>query len=490
MTTDHAAPAPEMPATFRAQLDAALARPCMLEPSAVERVSAGAGFVPRGDLGAEPAKPPPPFERRGNVAVVSISGALAQRAWSCWIMAGDGYDAIETRVRAAIDDADVRAVVLRIDSPGGEVAGNFECARAIRAMASAAAKPVVAYVDEMACSAAFALACAADAIVTPDTGLLGSVGVITVLADRTKQNELAGLSPRVVRSGKFKAVPHSAEPLTDDVVAHVQARVDALAVVFADHVAASRPAFADAAAVLALEGAVFVGRDAVKRGLADKAGSFADALALAGRLPRKSKMSAAASAAQTTTQQGASNMDTVIQALGLKAGAGEAEILSKVNDLVRGNTELLRAHNAQNVAAALGAVEGMRATGERLKAVEAENAQLKQQLEGKDRDALIAQGKKDGKLTPALVTLYADESPEKLRAFLAAAPHGGGHGRRALQRERRRADRPEGAHVRPAQPGRAQVAQGQRPGPVRNDARGLARERPPQQGRALAAPRA
>jgi hypothetical protein len=58
----------------------------------------------------------------------------------------------------------------------------------------------------------------------------------------------------------------------------------------------------------------------------------------------------------------------------------------------------------------------------RLEAIEGENAQLKDQLEGKERDALLAEGKKAGKITPALATLYAKESPEKLRAFLAAAP--------------------------------------------------------------------
>lgn len=271
-----------MPASFRAGLDAALARPVLLDPAALAPLSASAAglrpnAVARGST--DPADGPDVYTLDGDVAIVGIDGPLSQRAWSCWMFEGDGYDAIVQRAQTALDDPEARALVLRIDSPGGEVAGCFDAVRAIRAMATAAGKPVVAYADEMACSAAYALACAAEKIIVPDTGMVGSVGVILSLTSRAGQLAAQGVSVNLITSGAAKADGHPALALADDARARMQADIDHLARVFAAEVAKARPL--DAAQVLALEARTLLGAEAVAAGLADTIGTLSTALTTA-----------------------------------------------------------------------------------------------------------------------------------------------------------------------------------------------------------------
>jgi hypothetical protein len=108
-----------MPASFRAALDAALSRPLLLDPRALAPVRGAAGFRPRASRDGAEGAAPEPFERDGDVAVVSITGPLSQRAWSCWMFEGDGYDAIVQRVaRLASDGGLCRGIQITNGSVG------------------------------------------------------------------------------------------------------------------------------------------------------------------------------------------------------------------------------------------------------------------------------------------------------------------------------------------------------------------------------------
>lgn len=209
-----------------------------------------------------------------GVAVMSVLGPLEQRGGWWW----DGYDTIQGRLEAALAREDVRSVVVRIDSPGGDVAGLFEAVKAMRAAKVAAGKPVYAYVDELAASAGYALACVADEIYLPPSGCVGSIGIITTLVDQTKSNEKWGLNIQVIASGARKADGNPDVPLTSGVIAETQRRVNMLAELFASVVSDARPSLGDP---LALEAAVFYGEEAVSRGLADGIMSFADVISAA-----------------------------------------------------------------------------------------------------------------------------------------------------------------------------------------------------------------
>lgn len=403
MTSTH-----EMPATFRARLDAALSRPVMLDASAIDGVRAAAGFSPRADMGDGAPSTVEPFTRaNGGVAIVDICGPLAQRAWSCWMFSGDGYDAIVARVQAALDDGATTSVLLRLDSPGGEVAGCFEAVRAIRAAARTARKPVLAFADEMACSAAFAIACAADTIMLPDTGVVGSIGVIAAFVDESAALDALGVKVNVLTSGARKADGHPAMPMSDGARNALQQTIDYLATVFADEVAEARGM--SAADVLGLDAATFYGPAAIAAGLADRTGSFNDALALARQ--------------QGEAQQRKRRMEAITKSLGLKADATEADIVAAIDSLTSFQLETCAAVGANDVSEAKGALAALKTRADQADAAVAEVATMKAAAEARDRVDLIEQGKREGKLSPNMVSKLVPELDTKaLRAFLQHAP--------------------------------------------------------------------
>lgn len=215
-----------------------------------------------------PVEEPEPFERVGNWAVVDVGrGApMVQRKDWCW----DSYEGIGERAKAAFA-SDAAQIALRIDSPGGEVSGCFELARELRALAESTGKPLLAYVLGTCCSAAFAIACAADEVATPETGQVGSVGVMAVSVDQSALDRAMGLAITVFTSGARKTDGNPHQPLTEAATANIQARIDHMAEIFFDLVKDRRGIEAKA-----LEGNVFVGSAAVAAGLADRVASWSE----------------------------------------------------------------------------------------------------------------------------------------------------------------------------------------------------------------------
>lgn len=399
----------EMPASFRAALDAALARPLLLEPRALPVSLAGGAFRYRADMGeGSSSRAPAPFTRDGDVAVVTVEGPLAQRAWSCWMFEGDGYDAIEGRVRAALADASTRAVVLRLDSPGGGAAGCFEAVRAIRAAAGDANKPLVAYVDEMAASAAYALACACDEIVCPDTGLVGSVGVIMQLCDESAAMALEGVAVSLVTSGAAKADGHPALPLSTDARARFQAEVDHLAGIFAAEVAKARPLAA--ADVLALEARVFHGSLGVAAGLADRVGPFASAVARARELAsaRRTQTPTGARRGASTPRTKTMEDATLKTLLGVESDAPEAALVERITALSALDRDVRAATGAGDPEAARGALRSIVKRAGEADAAEKALADERAAHQRAERTALKKHALSKALLTPA--ELGADAS--------------------------------------------------------------------------------
>lgn len=401
-------PTHTMPESFRAALTAALARPLLLEPRALDPVRAAAGFRPRADAGETSPEAPTTHERDGDVAVVRVSGPLSQRAWSCWMFEGDGYDAIVKRADAAFRDPQARGVLLRLDSPGGEVAGCFDAVRTLRAMSAQYGKPLVAYVDEMACSAAYALASAAREIVVPDTGIVGSIGVILAVESHAGALEQEGVSVALITSGDAKADGHPAVALSDDARARLQADVDLLAGVFAAEVAASRPLTAPE--VLGLQARTFIGREAERSGLADHVGSYAVALERARTL------------ATTTTRRSPMSL------LALLGAATEADAALAVTSLLNLRAQVRAATGTETDDASIGALHALKRDAADAQALRAQVEADRAAAATRERSALLDQAVSGMKLTPA--ERAADGTPEAwttalsndaLRAFVGRA---------------------------------------------------------------------
>lgn len=219
--------------------------------------------------------PPAPPAQEADACVLQIIGPITHHG--DWFCGGDTYDAIEMRMQLALA-TNASTVVMKFDSPGGEVDGAFECARTLRRMAAAAGKRLIAYVDEAATSAAYALACAAEKIYLPASARCGSIGVVSMVVDATAADAQSGLRFSVMTSGARKADGNPHVPITDEAKAFIQAEVDAFAVMFFELVAEMRGLSPDA--IAAQQAQIFRGKDAVAAGLADGVANWDHLLAM------------------------------------------------------------------------------------------------------------------------------------------------------------------------------------------------------------------
>ncbi|WP_425974005.1 S49 family peptidase [Tepidimonas sp. HKU78] len=267
------------------------------------------GVVARKLAGDTLATPPPSRTDSGlggdlqvqdGIAILPILGTLVRR--SSYIGAASGltsYHDIEAMAEAAFADPEVRAVLLEIDSSGGEAGGVFDLAQRLRQLAQASGKPLWAIADEAALSAAYAIACAADRLWLTRTAEVGSIGVVAVHVDESVADAKAGLNYTFLHAGAHKVDGHPHAPLPASVAADIQADIEQLHDQFIALVAGFRRLTPEA--IRDTEARVYRGEAALRVGLADRIGTRADAITalqrqLAMRDGRRSRNESAARA--------------------------------------------------------------------------------------------------------------------------------------------------------------------------------------------------
>lgn len=239
-------------------------------------------------IGLPASEPDAPYTVDGDgIATISVHGELVNRG--SWMDAMSGltsYKGLADALDAAAGDNRVRGIVLDIDSPGGEAAGAFETAALVRQVSQT--KKVVAYVDCLAASAAYALASGASEIVAPMSATLGSIGVVYMHLDRSQAMKERGVKPTLLHAGAYKVDGNSMQPLPDDARARIQGQIDEVYGLFLDTVGKHRPKLG-AEGARRTEAGVFIGQRAVEAGLADRIGGLET---LKAAFPRKSLWSA------------------------------------------------------------------------------------------------------------------------------------------------------------------------------------------------------
>ena len=211
----------------------------------------------------------------GKVAVIPIHGTLVRRTSGIEAESGlTSYTGIAAQLDAALASPEIAAILLDIDSPGGESGGVFDLADRIRAASEV--KPVWAVANDMAFSAAYALASAATRVFVARTGGVGSIGVIAMHVDQSVKDAHDGVRYTAVFAGERKNDLNPHEPISNEAHAVLRAEVDRIYDLFVETVARHRGL--DANAVRATEAGLFFGPDAVATGLADAVGSLDDAL--------------------------------------------------------------------------------------------------------------------------------------------------------------------------------------------------------------------
>lgn len=269
--------------------DRVLNRPLLLHPGKAEVIlHVLEGRIPLGDAALSPLTPDASRfvgERRGGlsridggVAIISVIGSLVNRG--AWIGASSGmtsYEGLGAQLREAASDRKVKAILLDLDSPGGEATGMFGLAEQIRAIT--AQKPVTAVVNDMAASAAYGLASQASRIVVSPTSLVGSIGVVLAHLDRSGELAAKGIKPTLIYAGAHKVDGNPYGPLSDAVRADLQAQVAKFYDQFVGVVAQGRGDRLNEQNARATEARTFIGQEAVDRGLADEVASFEAVLA-------------------------------------------------------------------------------------------------------------------------------------------------------------------------------------------------------------------
>jgi signal peptide peptidase SppA len=234
------------------------------------------------DLAAAPGYTPPQRDSSATsgsppgVAVIPIHGTLVRRTVGLEAESGlTSYTGLAAQLDAAIGNPAVSAILLDIDSPGGESGGVFDLADRIRAASQV--KPVWAVANDMAFSAAYALASAASRVFVSRTGGVGSIGVIAMHVDQSEKDAQDGVHYTAVFAGDRKNDLNPHEPISSEAHAFLKAEVNRIYGLFVDTVARHRGI--EASAVRDTEAGLFFGQAAVAMGLADAIGTFDEALA-------------------------------------------------------------------------------------------------------------------------------------------------------------------------------------------------------------------
>jgi signal peptide peptidase SppA len=212
-----------------------------------------------------------------GVAVIPIIGSLVRRKTAMQAFSGlTSYGDIAASLDSALEDARVRAILLQLDTFGGEAGGCFELCDKI--FAARRSKPIWAVADVEALSAGYAIASVAERIYLAPSGSVGSIGVVAVHCERSQMNEAIGLTYTVFRAGARKADGNPFEPLATEAGKKLQASMDRTRDRFARSVARGRPGVTRAAA-MATEGQWYDPDEALSLKLVDSIGVYETAFA-------------------------------------------------------------------------------------------------------------------------------------------------------------------------------------------------------------------
>ena len=215
-----------------------------------------------------------------KIAVITMRGLISSS------LPGTVSDSMVDDMRAALqqarDDSRVKAIVLEIDSPGGEVTASDAIYNALVKLR--ARKPVVVYMDSLAASGGYYVSCGGKFLMASDTTITGSIGVIIQTLNYEQLFNKVGLASVVFKSGKFKDMLNGARPITPEERELVQSFIMKTYDKFLGIVAKERNLPADLLRNTIADGRILSGKDAYEHKLIDGLGELDDAFGKAKQL--------------------------------------------------------------------------------------------------------------------------------------------------------------------------------------------------------------
>lgn len=330
------------------------------------------------------------YQVMNGIAVLPVSGTLVCRTRALQPYSGmTGYNGIIARLQQAASDPMVDGILLDMDTPGGMVAGAFDCADIIARVRDI--KPVWALANDMNCSAGQLLASAASRRLVTQTARTGSIGVMMAHSNYGAALEKQGVEITLIYSGSHKVDGNPYSHLPDDVRETLQSRMDATRRMFAQKVSAYTGLSVQA--VLDTEAAVYSGQEAIDAGLADELVNSTDAItimrdALDARKSRLSGGRMTKETQSTTVSATASQADVtgVVPAMeGQNASAAQPDVNAQINAAVAAeNSRIMgilnceEAHGREEQARVLAETPGMTVeTARRILAAAPQSAQAR-----------------------------------------------------------------------------------------------------------------
>jgi signal peptide peptidase SppA len=403
----------------------------MIDSGDFEKFAAGAFASQQSQASEEDV--PRLFSQHGNVGIVKIAGPLNNSSsWLNQVYGMTGYPEIRDAMVYAAKKPDVGAIVLDVGSGGGAVAGVFDTANLISTIDSQV-KPVHTFSSGGIMSAAYLLGSAARTVNIDQMAEAGSIGVVAVHQEMSKMLADIGITPTVIRSGKYKALGNPFEPLNDTAKSEMQSQVDHLAGIFDQHVADQRGTTAQIVNEKMGQGRIFIGQQAKDVGLVDGISSF-DAVV--------SKIQGGIDSAKDRSKYGANSTNKNNQGIqAVKTPLTEKDIvaLAAAGFAVKADAEL---------------------TAEQTQALEAARKAEKEAADKAASDAAAAAASKNDKTPTAL---------ELVQGQLAAAQAQVTNLTIELRDEKAASEKVKGSHasmraIVVASAGRMKVALGQTPG--------------------------
>ncbi|OGL17729.1 MAG: hypothetical protein A3F92_06410 [Candidatus Rokubacteria bacterium RIFCSPLOWO2_12_FULL_71_22] len=223
---------------------------------------------------------------RAKILLLDVSGFLADEDLSPGLALGAQpprvplLARVREELKKAAGDSDVRALVVRVNSPGGTVTAADVLYRELGEWRRETKRPIVAVMMDVAASGGYYLALAADTIVAHPTSVTGSIGVIMVSVNAEGLMQKLGLATAAIKSGERKDMGSPFRPLTDEERRIFQSVIDELHGRFVAKVVERRGIPAAEVASLA-DGRIYTAEQALERRLIDRIGYMPDAIAAA-----------------------------------------------------------------------------------------------------------------------------------------------------------------------------------------------------------------
>jgi protease-4 len=222
------------------------------------------------------------------IAVININGAITTGEEDGGLLetsgTGTSSNTLMKEIRSAAEDNSVKAVLLRINSPGGSVTAAEEVGRELARFKETTHKPIVASMGDMGASAAYWLAaCQSDKIYANASTLTGSIGVYMPYMNTEELYKKIGITSDKIKSGVHKDIMSPDRPMTPEEKEILQNMVNEMYNQFVTVVAAGRKMDPEQVRRLA-DGRVYTGKQAKELGLVDEIGNYYDALAATGNM--------------------------------------------------------------------------------------------------------------------------------------------------------------------------------------------------------------